>query len=139
MLIHTINPRFCDTDALGHINNTVMPVWFLEAREPILRLFNPDMDLQRGGLALVRTEIDYLGETRFGSPVTVTTTVRRVGNSSFVLCHRLSQNGRDTARSLATLVNFDPVQRRAVPIPDAVRTALMKHYEDVVAGNDSGV
>ena len=129
MLTLTVNPRFCDTDALGHINNTVMPVWFLEAREPILRLFSPEPDARRGGIVLVRSEIDFKAETRFGPPVTITTTVRHVGNSSFRLCHRLIQEERETAISIATMVNFDAVSRRASPIPATVREALMGHYE----------
>ncbi|MCH8544163.1 MAG: acyl-CoA thioesterase [Alcanivorax sp.] len=137
MLTLTINPRFSDTDALGHINNTVVPVWFLEAREPILRWFQPDVDFRQGGLALVRTEIDYLAETRFGQPVQVTTEVQRIGNSSFVLAHTLHQAGRVTARGVATLVNFDPVARRAVPIPEAIRAQLAAHMAADMAAHPS--
>lgn len=138
MLTLTINPRFSDTDALGHINNTVIPVWFLEAREPILRIFQPDLDLRQGGLALVRTEIDYLAETRFGEPVQVTTEVQRIGNSSFVLVHTLHQMGRLTARGVATLVNFDPVARRAIPIPAAIRAQLTPHIAPHTAPQTEG-
>ncbi|WP_223427565.1 acyl-CoA thioesterase [Alcanivorax limicola] len=138
MLTLTINPRFSDTDALGHINNTVVPVWFLEAREPVLRLFQPDLDFRRGGLALVRTEIDYLAETRFGEPVDVTTEVQRIGNSSFVLAHTLHQAGRITARGIATMVNFDPATRRAVPVPESIRAQLAAHMTEDMTAHRSG-
>lgn len=127
MLIHTIRPRFCDTDALGHINNTVIPVWFLEAREPILRMFAPDADLQRGGIAVVRIELDYLAETRFGEDVEIRTTVNHIGNSSFRLHQEVLQGGTITARGLTTLVNFDARSRRSAPIAGRARTALGEH------------
>ena len=47
MLVDTITPRFCDTDALGHISNTTLPVWFEGARDPIFRWFTPDLDPQK--------------------------------------------------------------------------------------------
>ena len=124
-----IHPRFSDTDALGHINNTVIPVWFLEAREPVLRLFSPDLTLTEAALAVVRIEVDYVAETRFGSDVEVRTRVAKLGNSSLQLAQEVWQDGTLTARGLATLVNFDPQQRRATAIPAAIRGVLTEHME----------
>lgn len=132
MLTTRIRPRFCDTDALGHINNTVIPVWFLEAREPVLRLFAPDGDVSHSSLAVVRIEVDYLAETRFGEDVEIRTTVAAIGNSSFKLQQEVWQQAQCCARGLATLVNFDPKARKARPVPDAIRrelTALMPGNE----------
>src|SRR5690554_5372071 len=105
MFTTRIHPRFSDTDALGHINNTVIPVWFLEAREPVLRLFSPQLSLREAALAVVRIEVDYLAETRFGEDVEVRTRVARLGNSSLQLAQEVWQGERVTARGLATLVN----------------------------------
>ena len=124
MLVTRIRPRFSDTDALGHINNTVIPVWFLEAREPILRWFAPEADLSQGALAVVRIEVDYVNETRFGEDVEIRSGVARIGNSSFQLRQEVWQDGRCTARGLATLVNFDRASRRSRPIPEPVRQSL---------------
>ena len=44
MYEHTISPGFSDTDALGHINNTKLPIWFLEARNELFKIFTPDLD-----------------------------------------------------------------------------------------------
>ncbi|MEE4249053.1 MAG: thioesterase family protein [Alcanivoracaceae bacterium] len=123
----SIHPRFSDTDALGHINNTVIPVWFLEAREPVLRLFSPSLDIAKAALAVVRIEVDYVAETRFGSDVEVITRVAKLGNSSLQLAQELWQEGTVRAVGLATLVNFDPRERRATPIPDHIRAALAEH------------
>ena len=127
MFTTRIHPRFSDTDALGHINNTVIPVWFLEAREPVLRLFSPSLDIAKAALAVVRIEVDYVAETRFGSDVEITTTVAKLGNSSLQLTQEVWQDDTLTARGLATLVNFDPVARRAMPIPEEIRAVLAEH------------
>ncbi len=44
MFTHKFSPSFTDTDALGHINNTRLPVWFERARNDLFRLFTPDLD-----------------------------------------------------------------------------------------------
>lgn len=130
MFTTQIHPRFSDTDALGHINNTVIPVWLLEAREPVLRLFSPSLDMTEAALAVVRIEVDYVAEIRFGSDVEVRTEVAKLGNSSLQLAQEVWQGGKLSARGLATLVNFDPQQRCAMRIPDAVRTQLQQHLQN---------
>lgn len=122
-----IHPRFCDTDALGHIGNTVVPVWYLEGREPLQRLFAPDLDFRKGSLVVVRTEIDFLGELRFGSDVEVTTALEKVGNSSLVVLQEVVQDGEVRSKGRTVMVNFDPSTRGSRPIPDDVRLRLEEH------------
>ena len=52
MLSCTMEPRFCETDALGHINNTVVPMWFETARGPVFEVFNPGQDLSKWNVIL---------------------------------------------------------------------------------------
>ena len=92
-----INPRFCDTDAMGHINNTVVPVWFLEGRESILRIFNPNLSTEEVSLVLAKIEIEYLEETFFGKPVEIRTYVLRIGISSILVGQEAWQEGTLTA------------------------------------------
>ena len=40
-----VTPRFGDIDGLKHVNNTVLAVWFEKGRNPIFRMFTPDLDL----------------------------------------------------------------------------------------------
>lgn len=122
-----IHPRFCDTDALGHISNTVLPTWYLEGREPLLRLFAPDLDFRRASLVVVRTEIDFPGEIRFGSDVEVTTALEKIGNSSLVVLQEVHQDGAVRGKARTVMVNFDPATRSSRPIPDDVRRQLEDH------------
>ena len=122
-----IHPRFCDTDALGHISNTVVPVWLLEGREALLRLFVPDLDFRKSSLVVVRTEIDFPAEIRFGTDVDLTTALEKIGNSSLVVVQEIHQGSTCVCRARTVMVHFDAQARRAQPIPDALRPQLEEH------------
>ncbi len=122
-----INPRFCDTDAMGHINNTVLPVWFLEGRESILRIFNPNLSTEEVSLVLAKIEIEYLEETFFGKQVEIRTYVLRIGTSSVLVGQEAWQEGMLKATGTATMVNFDKHTRKSVPIPADVKKRLADH------------
>ena len=59
MYTESLMPRFSDTDALGHINNTTIPVWFEGAREPVFKLFTPDLNPKDWHLIIAKIEINY--------------------------------------------------------------------------------
>ncbi|PIE41262.1 MAG: thioesterase [Gammaproteobacteria bacterium] len=122
-----INPRFCDTDAMGHINNTVYPVWFLEGRESILRVFNPSLSTDEVSLVLAKIEIEYLDEVFFGKSVEIRTYVLRIGVSSILVGQEVWQNEELKATATATMVNFDKRTRKSLPIPNEVKQELSKH------------
>lgn len=122
-----INPRFCDTDAMGHINNTVYPVWFLEGRESILKIFNPNLSTDEVSLVLAKIEIEYLGEVFFGKQVEVRTYVLRIGTSSVLVGQEVWQDGGLKATATATMVNFDKNTRKSLPIPADIKQALARH------------
>ncbi|MCG8316615.1 MAG: acyl-CoA thioesterase [Pseudomonadales bacterium] len=122
-----INPRFCDTDALGHINNTVYPVWFLEGRESILRIFNPNLATDEVSLVLAKIEIEYLGEVFFGKRVEIRTYVLRIGTSSVLVGQEVWQDGGLRATATATMVNFDKKTRKSLPIPVDIKQKLSQH------------
>lgn len=122
-----INPRFCDTDAMGHINNTVLPIWFLEGRESILKIFNPKLTTEAVSLVLVKLEIEYLGELFFGKSVEIRTFVLRIGTSSVLVGQEAWQDGSLRATATATMVNFDKTTRKSLPIPADIRERLSQH------------
>ncbi len=123
----TINPRFCDTDAMGHINNTVLPVWFLEGRESVLRIFNPSLSTEEVSLVLAKIEIEYLEELFFGRPVEIRTYVLRIGTSSILVGQEAWQEDGLCATGTATMVNFDKHSRKSVPIPVDIKKQLGQH------------
>lgn len=124
-----INPRFGETDALGHINNTVLPVWFEEARTPLFRLFTPDLDPQDWHLIIAKIDVEYVGELFYGREVEIRTFISKLGNSSMTIHHEAWQDGRMGARGSAVMVHFDHDAKQSVAIPDAIREQLTPHME----------
>lgn len=124
MFTLTVMPRFYETDAFGHVNNTVFSGWFETAREPIFRLFTPEMDIRKLSLILARIEVDFVAQTHYGSEVTLRTGIERLGNSSFTVWHQAWQNDRLVARGKAVQVYFDHTRQQSGPIPEPWRSQL---------------
>ncbi len=124
MLELNIQPRFSETDALGHINNAVIPVWFEQARTPIFELFVPDLNPQHWNLILARVEVDYLQELFYQAPVTIKTGIDRIGEKSVRVYQEVWQHDACAAKGMAVLVHFDHQNKCSQPIPDDVRAAL---------------
>lgn len=129
MFTTSITPRFGDIDGLKHVNNISISIWFEEARNPIFRLFTPDLDLsyEKWKLILARTEFDYIGQMYYGIDVEIHTFIGRIGNSSFDICHEAWQNGLLTAKGRAVTVHYDFINQKSVSIPDEIRNKLKEH------------
>lgn len=122
-----VTPRFYETDALGHINNTVLSNWFEASREPIFRLFNPALALNEWNLILARVAIDYVAQTHYGREVEVRSWIGKIGNSSFVVEQEAWQEGVCVARGQAVQVFFNYVTQKSEPIPAEYRVLLEAH------------
>lgn len=120
----SITPRFYETDAFGHINNTVMTGWFEAARAPIFQVFTPNMDIKQLTLILARIEIDFVAQTHYGHEVTVKTGIEKVGNSSFVVIQEAWQNDVLVAKGKAVQVYFNFKTQKSDRIPDLYREQL---------------
>ncbi|MBB6523568.1 acyl-CoA thioesterase [Pseudoteredinibacter isoporae] len=130
MFIHRLEPRFAETDALGHISNTIFPIWFEDARTPVFKIFNPEMNVHQWTLILARQEIDHTAQTFIGKSVTIQTGLGHIGNSSFELIQIAEQDGEIIAKGKAVLVHFDYEKQKASPIPDDIRAQLEAHKMD---------
>ncbi|MFE8071772.1 thioesterase family protein [Marinobacteraceae bacterium S3BR75-40.1] len=130
MFLYEIEPRFSDTDALGHISNTAFPIWFEQARTPIFRLFHPSLAIETWPLIIARLEIDLLAQSYWGKPVEIRTAIGKVGNSSCHVVQEAWQEGRQVARGVAVLIHFDYEREKSVTIPHEVRLQLQEHLVD---------
>lgn len=127
MFYFELQPRFSDTDALGHISNTTLPVWFEQAREPLFRIFNPTLDVKTWPLIIARVEVDFVAQSFWHLPVEIRTGIGRVGNSSFQVVQEAWQDGQLIARGKAVLIQFDYKTEKALAISDEIRTQLVEH------------
>lgn len=127
----TYDVRFHETDALQHVSNTVVVKWFESGREPIFRMFTPELDLQNWPLILASYKVDFHSQMYYGSPVTIKTYVSRLGNSAFDVLQEVWQNDQRCASGVTTMVHFDHKAQKSRPIPEHAREAMMKHFKEL--------
>jgi len=125
MYSQQLQPRFNDTDALGHINNTVIAVWFEGARDPLFRLFTPDLNPTDWRLILAKFSVEFHAELFYGQLVEIRTWVSRVGNSSFDVSQQAWQQGKLCASGVAVLVHYDFVGKSSVPLDAQQQASLL--------------
>ena len=130
MIRTPIIPRASETDAAGHINNTVVPIWLEAGRREIFRMFTPDLDFAKWRMALVNINVDYLEQIFYQREVEVRTWVRKVGNKSFTLYEELYQGESLCATGTATYVYFNYGKQRSEPVPADARARLEEHLYD---------
>lgn len=126
----TITPRFSELDPLGHINNTVPPIWFEQGRDPIFELFNPTLDFENWQTIMARTSVEFIRQIHFRQRARILTWVKRLGNSSLTSYQELFQGGELRAKAEAIIVHFDHATQKSVRIPDNIRAELAKHMVD---------
>jgi acyl-CoA thioester hydrolase len=122
-----IEPRFSDTDALGHISNTALPIWFEQARAPVFEIFHPSLSMGDWPLILANINVDFKAQTYWSKPVEIRTYLSKVGTASCHLVQEAWQGGVEVARGTAILVHFDYKMEKSRPIPDEIREKLEAH------------
>lgn len=127
MFTERINPRFLETDALGHINNNTNGVWFEAARDPFFRLFIPTLDVKEWNLIIAHSSYDFVAELYFGKEVVIKTAIEKIGNSSVTLIHAAYQSGKLCTIGKAVMIYFDHHNKKSMPIPTPLRAELEKH------------
>ena len=129
MFTTIITPRFGDIDALGHVNNMVPGGWFELARNNIIKLFNPAMEIKREAfpLILVHSDYDFMGQLYFSSDVEVRTWVTKIGTKSFTVYHEARQQDRLCVKGSAVIVHYDFAMEKSIPIPEDKRQLLEEH------------
>ncbi|UOF91629.1 acyl-CoA thioesterase [Fodinisporobacter ferrooxydans] len=120
-------PRFSETDALGHINNTVVPIWFEAGRVEIFKIFVPDLDTTQWKLIVANINVDYIAQIYMEYEVEIRTGIQKIGNSSFVVYHEAIQKGQVVAKGTAVMVHYDFSEQKSKPIPNELREHLQRH------------
>jgi acyl-CoA thioester hydrolase len=127
----SIQVRFRDVDAFGHVNNAVFFSYVELARiRYLLDVLQPDTPFDRMPLILARVELDYRSPIAFGEEVEVESRVDRIGRSSFDMRHRMTAaEGRLVGEVHTVLVTYDYAAARPMPVPDAWRQRIAAHEE----------
>jgi acyl-CoA thioester hydrolase len=122
----SVEIRFADTDAMGHVNNAVYLTfvesarvgwWMAASGEPLERVAG-----RSDGLILAEAEIAFRSPVFFGETVVVETRAGRIGRTSLGVEHRLtaSPSGgpvRLVATCRSVIVRYDYVTETPVAWP----------------------
>ena len=126
-----IKVNWGDMDALGHVNHSVYAKWM----ETVRMIYFSEvgmMDLYDDsniGPILARIEIDYELPIVFPDVVTVSTSVSRIGNSSFDMRYKiesLSNNGKSAATGSVVCVVLDYSSGMPHKIPLKLRESIAR-------------
>ena len=126
-----IKVNWGDMDALGHVNHSVFAKWMETVRMMYfseIGMMNLYDDSNIGPI-LARIEIDYELPIVFPDVVTVSTSVSRIGNSSFDMKYKiesLSNNGKSAAKGSVVCVLLDYSSGMPHNIPPKIRESIAR-------------
>lgn len=124
-----LNVRFCETDALGHINNTSYFIYLEDARVRFFETLGYSMDTKKWNFIIASTHLDFVSQGYFNQLLTVKTYVSRIGNKSFQLDHQIicSQTGQLIAKGNCVTVFYNFNTQTSERLPDSLREHLKSY------------
>jgi Predicted thioesterase len=126
MFKKTFIPRKSEENRTGHIRSDVITIWLQEGSIDIFRMFNPDFR-REPQLIMVSLKVDFMNEVLFGDNVEVSTWVKSISNSSFVLQQNVYQKEYLCATGLSTFVHLNYATHKSEVIPNPIRHMLAEH------------
>jgi len=125
----SLQVRFRDIDAFGHVNNAVFFSYVELARiRYLLDVLRPETSFDELPLILARVELDFRSPIQFGDEVAVETRVDSIGRTSFRMTHRMTAGTGGDARLAAdvqtVLVAYDYAGARPIQVPDDWRRRI---------------
>ena len=123
----SIQVRFSDIDAMGHVNNAVYLSYFELARVYYFeKIMNETWDWKKNGIILVKNEIEYLKPLYLKSKPVISMTLNEIGNKSFKLNYHIKDNLDLVCQGTSTLVYFDFSRNRSIILDEKIKSVLKK-------------
>lgn len=126
-----VNVRFCETDALGHVNNTSYFIYLEEARIKFFESLGYKMDANNWNFILASAHCDFINQGYFNQLLTITTYVTEIGNKSFEISHDIlcSQTKQLIAKGKAVMVYFNFDEQKSEKLPEVLRENLSLYIQ----------
>lgn len=124
-----IKVRFRDTDMLGHVNHASYLTYMEEARLEFLKKIGIEVKSTGYTIVLVGLKVDYMKQGYFGQILDVSTTISKVGRTSFTLINHIveKESNELITKAEVTIVYYDIDNEKSVEIPDALKDKLKEH------------
>lgn len=121
-----IEPRFRDTDAMGHLNHVVYITYFEVARAEYWARLTGNRAYDWAPFILARVETDYRSPAYVHERLRVGMRVSRLGTSSFDAEYRIEEaaTGRLVVEGRSVQVGFDYRAQRTVPLSEETKEQL---------------
>jgi len=134
---HSVQLRFSDTDAIGHVNHARFLSYFEESRIALRAKLSSDLGFDPSWI-LAHIDVDYIRQIKLSDErVEIELWVERVGDKSFTIGSEMSHLGEVVAKSKSVIVAFDYAKQKSRPLSDAERAALSEHSLDPKAVRQS--
>ena len=136
----SIEVRFRDLDAFGHVNNAVV-LSYVEAGRLRYLL---DLDLRQSGggwnnipFILAHVNCDFRQPISYGQIIEVGTRTVEIKRSSLRMEHRVEADGKLAAEGYGIIVHYDYTTGESIPIPPDMRDRI-ENYEQGNINAQSG-
>ena len=118
----TIETRWKDMDALGHINNATFLTYLESGRIELVKKW----DFKKPPFIQASTKIDYLHQLAHPASLHIGQKISRVGHKSFDILTGIFEEGEEkpVAQAVTTLVGFDYESQKTVSVPEVIRQTL---------------
>lgn len=125
----TVNIRFCETDALGHVSNISYFIYLEETRIRLFEELGYDSNVKEWRFILASAKCDFVNQAYFGQTLKIETNVSKIGNKSFQLVHRVldAKTGTLIALGEAAVVYFNFEKQQSERLPDDLRERLQRY------------
>lgn len=120
--------RYCESDALGHINSVSYFIYLEQARVEFFLENEIVFGLQNWPFILASTHCDYKRQIYINDKIVIQSFVKNIGSSSFTLGHDFYREGEKEklAYGEAVIVHFDFNHQKSSPIPPDMFERLVK-------------
>jgi acyl-CoA thioester hydrolase len=118
----TIETRWKDMDALGHINNATFLTYLESGRIELVKKW----DFKKPPFIQASTKIDYLRQLSHPATLQIGQKISRVGHKSFDILTGIfvADEEKPVAQAVTTLVAFDYESQKTIPVPEVIRRDL---------------
>lgn len=116
----TLQMRFSDTDALGHVNNISFVAYAETGRVEFLKRLGKAVT----SLILANVSIDYRRQVTYGESIHIDTWVEALGRTSITLGQTIFANDQRAADVRSVAVHFDYAAGCPVELSESIRREL---------------
>ncbi|MCM3594486.1 acyl-CoA thioesterase [Metabacillus idriensis] len=126
--------RFCETDALGHVNNTSYFIYLEDARVQFFEALGYSMSSGDWPFILARATCDFRGQAYFNEHLIIKTAVLKIGSKSFTVLHEITEQetGRLIAEGEAVIVTFNFKTQATEAMPEHLKEQLKRFAAEII-------